>query len=83
MASTQSTSQGDNGSGRPFGANDLMNARTLLRRRAETNVEEVKEQPSGFAGIFASAIDNRRKAIEDSDSDESEFEDVDDEDWDD
>lgn len=49
-------------------------------------MDEPKEPSSGIAGIFANAIDTRmmsiRKAVVDSDS-ESEFEDVDDEDWDD
>jgi hypothetical protein len=75
----------DAGSGRPFGAGDLQAARTLLRRRAETTPEP-REQTSGIAGMFANAIDTRmssiRRAVVDSDSAESEFDDVDDEEWD-
>ena len=83
-ARTQSSSSEEGG--RPFTANDLAAAKTLLKKRKE--VPETERRPaanSGFAGVFANAIDSRmtsiRKAMVDSDSGESEFEDVDD-DWD-
>ncbi len=55
----------------------------LKKRESVPEDEEKKETLSGFASLFASAIDTRRKAIEDSES-ESDFDDVeDDDDWDD
>ena len=78
---------GSPSSGRPFSANDLSQARTLLKKRDAPD-PGLKKNPvaSGIAGVFANAIDERmssiRKAVVDSDSDESEFEEVDDEDWD-
>ncbi len=75
----------DAGSSRPFCANDLLAARTLLRQRTKSTVEEDPE-PTGFAGVFANAIDTRMNSIRRavvSDSDESEFEELDDEDWED
>lgn len=83
---TQSTSSEDGG--RPFTANDLAQAKTLLKKRKEAPEEDRRGSApnSGIAGVFANAIDSRmmsiRKAMVDSDSGESEFEDVDDDDWD-
>lgn len=82
------SSSSDEG-GRPFTANDLAQAKTLLKKRKEVP-EEDRRNPgasSGIAGVFANAIDSRmtsiRKAMVDSDSEESEFEDIDDDDeWD-
>ncbi len=70
-------------SGRPFSAGDLASQRTLLKKRESIPAEETKKETmTGFASLFANAIDTRRKAIEDSES-ESDFDDVeDDEDWD-
>ena len=76
----------DASSGRPFGANDLQAARTLLRQRANTAaVEPRRTGGGGMASLFSDALDSRmhsiRKAVVDSDS-EVEFDDVED-DWDD
>ena len=84
-ARTQSSSSDDGG--RPFTANDLAQAKTLLKKRKEAAENERRPATSsGFAGVFANAIDSRmmsiRKAMVDSESGESEFEDVDDDDWD-
>ena len=85
---TQSTSSNEEG-GRPFTANDLAQAKNLLKKRKEMPEDDKRGSSanSGIAGVFANAIDSRmmsiRKAMVDSDSGESEFEDVDDEDWDD
>ena len=80
----------DPASGRPFGAGDLQAAKTLLRKRAETTSSggsSSSKESSGIAGVFANAIDTRmmsiRKAVVDSDSEASEFDDVDEEEWDD
>lgn len=77
--------------GRPFTANDLQAAKTLLKKTlTPENSPDIRRHTVGHGGgladVFASAIDTRmtsiRKAMVDPDSDESEFEDVDDEDWD-
>ena len=81
--------------GRPFTANDLQAAKTLLRAAAPKDSPDSPDfrrhtlghrggGGGGLADVFASAIDTRmvsiRKATQDSD--ESEFEDVDDdEEW--
>lgn len=79
--------------GRPFTANDLQAAKTLLRAAKDSpDSPDFRRHTlgnrggggGGLADVFASAIDTRmvsiRKATQDSD--ESEFEDVDDdEEW--
>ena len=78
---TQSTSSNKEG-GRPFTANDLAQAKNLLKKRKEVPEDDrcSSSANSGIAGVFANAIDSRmmsiRKAMVDSDSGESEFEDV-------
>ncbi|XP_064400015.1 uncharacterized protein LOC135346353 isoform X2 [Halichondria panicea] len=80
---TPSPQSSPGSSGRPFNAGDLASQRHMLKKRESLPEEGKKEELSGFASLFASAIDTRRKAIEDSDS-ESDFDDVeDDDDWDD
>ena len=75
----------DTGSGRPFGVNDLMAARNLLRQRANTTVEPKPTGGGGMMSVLSGALDSRmhsiRRAVVDSDS-EVEFDDVED-DWDD
>lgn len=76
--------QGSPNTGRPFTATDLASQRTLLKKREAESLDSRRNTtPSGMAGVFANAIDMRRKAIVDSDSEPSDFEDVeDDDDWD-
>lgn len=75
-------------SGRPFTANDLTSQRTMLKKRAVEDTKQNAPAASGIAGLFANAIDTRltniRRAMVDSDSEPSDFEDVDDDDddWD-
>ena len=82
----------DPSAGRPFSASDLATGKERLKKSSNLDadkqylrgksVDAGKQRPYstiGLAGVFSSAIDSRRKAVADSESDESEFEDVDEE----
>ena len=84
--STPSPQGSPSAGGRPFTAIDLASQRTMLKKREAERKDRRNTAPSGIAGVFANAIDTRitsiRKAMVDSDSEESDFEDVEDDDWD-
>ena len=74
--------------GRLFTANDLRQAkiRRVVKKRKDSPEENRHGSASNsdIAGLFANAIELRMRWIrEASDSEESEFEDIDDDDWDD
>ena len=74
----------DPSSGRPFSANDLQHAKTLLKRK-EFEEEQPRPKSGGLQNVLSDALDQRlgsiRNAVE-SDED-TDIEEVDDDDWDD
>ncbi|KAL5515555.1 hypothetical protein EMCRGX_G000736 [Ephydatia muelleri] len=88
LNNTIAPSSPDPSGGRPFSAGDLAAGKERLKRSENPPGADLKK-PSlnssfgkgGMADIFSSAIDSRRKVMADTDSEESEFEDVDEE-WD-
>lgn len=71
--------------GRPFSANDLQLAKTLLKRKEE-EFSQPKPSGGGLHDVFSNALDQRltsiRSAMTTSDDEDTDIEEVDD-DWDD
>lgn len=72
--------------GRPFSANDLQLAKTLLKRKEEEEFSQPKSSGGGLHDVFSNALDQRltsiRSAMTTSDDEDTDIEEVDD-DWDD